>query len=155
MCNKLPIRNFRFIDPGVFINELGNMINTYNCGSDHNHRCKIHNSIDSEEKDQRSCCNICKNSVLNLDEGYLIEYDIEFPNSHHNYYHDFPLALENLVIDPKWLSEAQREVTKPDKSTRLTTNLFNKRHYVSFLENLIMYMDLGAKITTVHKVIKL
>ena len=99
-------------------------------------------------------CNIYKNSVFNLFEGYFIEYDIEFPNSHHNYYNDFLLAPENLVIDPKWLSEAQREVTKPDKSTRLTTNLFYKPHYLSFLENLIMYINLGAKITTVHKVIK-
>ena len=42
MRNKLPVRNFRLIDSGVFINELGNMINTYNWGSDHNHRCEKH-----------------------------------------------------------------------------------------------------------------
>ena len=99
-------------------------------------------------------CNICRNSVLNFDEVYLIEYDNEFPNSHHIYYNDFLLAPENIVIDSIWLSEAQRKVTKPDKSTRLTTNLFNNTRYISFLENLIMYMELRDKITTVHKVIK-
>ena len=42
MRNKLPVRNFRFIDPGIFINELRNMVDTYNWGSDHNHRCEKH-----------------------------------------------------------------------------------------------------------------
>ena len=53
-----------------------------------------------------SNCNTCDNSILNLNERYLIEYDIEFKNEYHNYY-DLPLAPKNIVINPKWLSPNQ------------------------------------------------
>ena len=83
-------------------------------------------------------CNNCVNSILNLNEGYLIEYDIEFPKEYNNYYNDLPLAPENIVIDPTWLSPIQRKSGKSnelhsiDKNTRLAPNLFNKTHCIIF-----------------------
>ena len=69
----------------------------------------------------------------------ILEVDLEYPKSCDNLHSDYPLA-------PK-----QIEVNKVDK---LIPNLWNKKKYVIHYENLKQYLNLGLKLTKIHRGIK-
>ena len=69
----------------------------------------------------------------------ILEVDLEYPKNHHNLHSDYPLAPEQI------------EVNKVDK---LIPNLWNKKKYVIHYENLKQYLNLGLKLTHIHRGIK-
>ena len=69
----------------------------------------------------------------------ILEVDLEYPKSCHNLHSDYPLAPEQI------------EVNKVDK---LIPNLWNKKKYVIHYENLKQYLNLGLKLTRIHRGIK-
>ena len=97
-------------------------------------------------------CNDSFSSILNLEYGYLVEYDIIYLKKLHDYHNDLPLAPENIVINKSLLSPIQQK-HKLDKGTRLTPNLCNKTQYKSFLETYLLHQTLGL-VTTVHRIVK-
>ena len=70
--------------------------------------------------------------------GYILQVDLEYPKELHNAHNDYPLAPENITIN---------EIDK------LTPNLNNKTKYILHLKNLQLYLNLGLKLTKIHKVL--
>ena len=69
----------------------------------------------------------------------ILEVDLEYPKSLHDLHSDYPLAPEQI------------EANKVDK---LIPNLWNKKKYVIHYENLKQYLNLGLKLTHIHRGIK-
>ena len=69
----------------------------------------------------------------------ILEVDLEYPKELHDLHNDYPLAPEQI------------EVNKVEK---LIPNLWNKKNYVIHYENLKQYLNLGLKLTNIHRGIK-
>ena len=72
------------------------------------------------------------------DTGYILQVDLEYPKELHGAHNDYPLAPESLLIN---------------KIYKLTPNLYNKTKYILHLKNLQLYLNLGLKLTKIHKVL--
>ena len=92
-------------------------------------------------------------------QGLILEVDLEYPNELHDRHNDYPLAPEKIRVTEDMLSNyCKRIATKYNISTGLVTklipNLRNKEKYVLHYRNLQLYMDLGLKVTKVHRVLQ-
>jgi len=89
------------------------------------------------------------------DKGYILEVDIEIPNELHDYFNDYPLAVENTIFEPSpYMSEIAKTLDiKQSKVKKLIPNLFNKTKYITHYRNLKLYQELGLKITKIHRVL--
>ena len=74
----------------------------------------------------------------NGDTGYILQVDLEYTKELHNAHNDYPLAPENITIN---------------KIDKLTPNLNKKTKYILHLKNLQLYLELGLKLTKIHKVL--
>ena len=72
-------------------------------------------------------------------KGCILEVDLEYPKHLHDVHNEYPLAPERL------------RVNKVDK---LIPNLNNKEKYVIHHKNLKQYLDLGLKLTKIHRGVK-
>ena len=70
----------------------------------------------------------------------ILEVDIEYPENLHNLHNDYPLCPEKV--------KCKNGVEK------LIPNLRNKKKYVLHYKNLIQCLDMGLKITCIHRGIK-
>ena len=85
--------------------------------------------------------------------------DLEYPKELHDLHNDYPLAPEQIAVDEADLSpycKALRQQFKCSvgKVQKLIPNLRNKQNYVLHYRNLQLYIDLGMKVTQVHRVLK-
>ena len=69
----------------------------------------------------------------------MLEVDLEYPKSLHDWHNDYPLAPEQIKIN---------------KVKELIPNLGDKEKYVLHHENLKQYESLGLKIKKIHRGIK-
>ena len=69
----------------------------------------------------------------------ILEVDLEYPKSLHDLHSDYPLAPEQIEVN---------------KVNKLIPNLWNKKNYVIHCENLKQYLNLGLKLTHIHKGIR-
>lgn len=109
-------------------------------------------------------------------EGYILEVDLEYPENIHDQHNCYPLAPEHLLIDDDKLSpystklwEKLNSKTKKDSSStsnkekskakpriktkKLINNLNNRTKYVLHYRNLQLYVELGMKVTKIHRII--
>ena len=89
-------------------------------------------------------------------KGYILEVDLEYPQSLHDKHNDFPLAPESLTITPEMLSPFQNKYyphSYQEKSVKLTPNLFDKKNYVCHYRNLQFYLNQGMKLTKTHRIL--
>ena len=70
----------------------------------------------------------------------ILEVDLEYPNNLHDLHNDYPLCPEKV--------KCKNGVEK------LIPNLRNKKKYVLHYKNLIQCLDMGLKITRIHRGIK-
>ena len=81
----------------------------------------------------------------------------EYPHELHDLHKDYPFAPERLQIEENLLSEYQHHLlqdegfSKPPPS--LILNLCNKTNCIIHYRNLKMYLDLGLRLTNVHRVL--
>ena len=78
---------------------------------------------------------------LNNWENYscILKVDLEYPKEPHDLHNDYPLAPEQIKVN---------------KVEKLIPNLRDKEKYVLHYENLKQYLDLGLKLTCIHRGIK-
>ena len=69
----------------------------------------------------------------------ILEVDLEYPKELHDLHNDYPLAPEQIEVN---------------KTKKLIPNLWNKKNYVIHYENLKQCLNLGLKITNIHRGIK-
>ena len=81
--------------------------------------------------------------------------DLEYPDSLHDAHNDYPLAPEKMDITRDMLSSYQREnFPETHGCQKLVPNLRNKCKYVLHYRNLKLYLELGMKLSKVHRIIK-
>jgi hypothetical protein len=88
--------------------------------------------------------------------GYIVEVDLEIPIELHDYFNDYPLAVENTSYEPSpYMKEvAEKLNVKQSKVNKLIPNLYNKTKYVTHYQNLKLFWQLGLKITKLHRVLQ-
>ena len=138
MCQHLPTSNFKWME---------------------DKECLHLNAIDDESE-----------------YGAILEVDLEYPKELHDSHSDYPLAPEKMNIQNSMLSNEQismleaiqrQNLIKNDtnfigpinklqnqlKNTKLVPNLHNKVHYIVHYRNLKQYLNLGLKISKIHRVL--
>ena len=94
------------------------------------------------------------------EKSFILEVDLEYPEELHDLDNDYPLAPEKVKVTKDMLSEyCQNIVEKYHISAGLVSKLIptlgKKEKYVLHYRNLQLYIDLGLKVTKVHRVLKL
>ena len=95
----------------------------------------------------------------NSSNEYILEDDLEYPDALHELHNDYPLASEKLKITYYMLSNYCSSISneydiKIGGVNKLVPNLDNKSKYVLQYRNLQLYLSLGMKLVTVHRVLK-
>ena len=97
------------------------------------------------------------------DFGFILEVDLNYPASLHDYHSDYPLCPEHLRVTEYMLSDRQRELLKkfnlkapggPNDAKKLIPNLLPKRRYVLHYRCLKFYMEEGLELAHVHRVMR-
>jgi len=91
-------------------------------------------------------------------KGFIAEVDLEYPEKLHDLHNDYPLGPEKVKVTKNMLSDYCKKISeKYNISTglvyKLIPTLGNKEKYVLHYRNLQLYMDLGLKVTNVHRVL--
>ena len=92
-------------------------------------------------------------------KGLILEVDLEYPEELHNLHNDYPLAAEKIKVTNDMLSKYSKKISeKYGISTglvhKLIPTLSKKEKYVLHYRNLQLYIDLGLKVTKVHRVLE-
>ena len=91
--------------------------------------------------------------------GYILEVDLEYPDALHTLHKDFPLAptkekVENGSLSNYQLSLLQKFDQKRIVTRKLVQTLGPKKNYTLHYITLKLYVNLGLKVTKVHRVLK-
>ena len=92
-------------------------------------------------------------------EGLVLEVDLEYPKDLHELHNDYPSAPQKIKVSKNMLSEYCNKILEKYKIpfglvNKLIPMLNNKKEYVVHYRNLQLYMDLGLKVTKVHRALK-
>ena len=92
-------------------------------------------------------------------KGLILEIDLEYPEELHDLHNDYPLGPERVKVSSDMLSEYSKKIAnKFNISTglvyKLIPTLSSKEKYVLHYRNLQLYIDLGLKVTKVHRVLE-
>ena len=90
--------------------------------------------------------------------GYILEADLEYDNSLHDYCNNYSLAPENVTITKDNLSSytldlAEKLNVKVKSCQKLVCNLKPKTKYVVHYRNLKLYSRLGMRVIKIHRVL--
>ena len=98
--------------------------------------------------------------AANSDEGFILEVDVDIPEAIHDHTDEYPLCPEHLDINQDMISDITKEIRhkRGGKSVftakKLAPNLFHKEKYVTDIRNLKFYMEQGATLKKIHRVLK-
>ena len=112
--------------------------------------------ISPEKFKLRNYEELCSNQ---LEKGYIVECDIEYPSNLHDHHNEYPYCPEQVVVQPEMLSVyslniAELDDIKCSNFTKLIPNLNNKEKYVIHERNLRQAVDAGLKITKIYRVLE-
>lgn len=75
------------------------------------------------------------------DYGYILEVDLEYPDSLHDSHSDLPFCPEHIIIGES-------------KQQKLVPNLNNKMKYIIHYRNLVQCLENGLNLIKVHRILK-
>ena len=110
--------------------------------------------IAKELSDIENCIN--KHHNINGHTGYILEVDIEYPEELHDLHQDMPLAPEHIFISKDNISPMMREYYpfgRNHKAKKLIGTLHNKKKYHVHYILLKFYIQMGLKVTKIHRVL--
>ena len=92
-------------------------------------------------------------------KGLILEVDLEYPEELHDLHNDYPLAPEKVKVNKYDLSEYCKRISKEHGiSTGLVNKLIptlgKKEKYVLHYRNLQLYLNLGLKLTNIHRALE-
>ena len=92
-------------------------------------------------------------------KGLILEVDLEYPEKLHDLHNDYPLAPEKLEVAKDMLSPYCKKIADKYEISiglvqKLIPTLSKKEKYVLHYRNLQLYLDLGLKVTKVHRVLE-
>ena len=92
-------------------------------------------------------------------KGLILEVDLDYPEHLHDSHNDYPLAPEKMEIKHQLLSDYCKQLQtqfsiKVEGVKKLIPNLKPKKSYVLYYKNLKQYIELGLKVTKVHRVLE-
>ena len=92
-------------------------------------------------------------------KGLILEVDLEYPEELHDLHNDYPLAPEKVKVNKYDLSEYCKRISKEHGiSTGLVSKLIptlgKKEKYVLHYRNLQLYLNLGLKLTNIHRALE-
>ena len=95
----------------------------------------------------------------NSKKGLIVEVDLEYPKKLHDLHNDYPLGPEKVKVTEDMLSDYCKKIAEKYNISvglvhKLIPTLGNKEKYVLHYRNLKLYMDLGLKVTNVHRVLE-
>ena len=91
--------------------------------------------------------------------GYVFEVDLEYPKDLHDKHNLYPLAPERMNVSKDMLSPYLTQLLNAydmkhdSKIEKLIPNLYNKKKYIVHYRTLQLYIELGLKVTKVHRAI--
>ena len=102
-----------------------------------------------------------KNKILILiltkkrKKGLFLEVNLDYPKRLHNKHNDYPLAPKGIEIKNHMLSDYCKKFhIKVGRVNKLVPNLEPKKNYVLHYKNLKQHLDLGLKVTKVHRALE-
>ena len=95
----------------------------------------------------------------NSNKGIILEVDLEYPEELHDLHNDYPCAPEKIVVTDDMLSDYCRNIknlhgNSSGNVSKLIPTLNKKTKYVLHYRNLKLYLNLGLKLTKVHRVLE-
>ena len=92
-------------------------------------------------------------------DGHILEVDLEYPDKLHGLHNDYPVAPENLKLviiccQNIRSSVANQYEIKLVGVNKLVPTLGNKSNYVLHYKNLELYLSLGMKLFSIHRILK-
>ena len=92
------------------------------------------------------------------EKGLILEVDLEYPEGLRDLHNDYPLAPEKIKVTKNMSKYSKKIAEKYGISTglvhKLIPTLGKKEKYVLHYRNLSLYIDLGLKVTEVHRVLE-
>lgn len=91
--------------------------------------------------------------------GFILEVDLSYPEHLHEAHSNFPLAPENILVEFNNLSPySKRSLVrstgkKKYSDCKLSATFHDRKNYVLHFKNLKLYLTLGMKLLTVHRVL--
>ena len=92
------------------------------------------------------------------DKGFIFEVDLDYPEQLHDLHDTYPLAPEHVKVNDGMLSTYQQKLAEDlgvkIGGDKLCLTLSPKNKYICHYRNLKQYIELGLKITKVHRILK-
>ena len=92
-------------------------------------------------------------------KGIILEVDLKYPEELHDLHNDYPCTPQKMIITDNMLSDYTRKIKEENsvssgKVPKLVTTLYDKKKYVIHYRNLQQCLELGMKITKIHRVLE-
>ena len=92
-------------------------------------------------------------------KGIILEVDLEYPKELHDLHNNYPLGPQKVKANNDWLSDycskiAEKYNISIGQVFKLIPTFIDKKEYVLHYRNLQLYLDLGLKLTKIHRVLE-